>query len=483
MIPARLSFIDVETTGMSPQYDRVIEVGIIRVEDAHVVAEYNKLLNPERHIHPMIQTLTGISPKEIEHAPTFAEEKDEIYELLQDSVFVAHNARFDYAFLKSEFSRFEMPFTAKQLCTARLSRLLFPRFRHHGLSALIERFGFSCKRRHRAYDDAQVLLQFYRRIMSEVEPKRLLESFNKILRRPTLPSLLNSDILDTLPESPGVYRFYDRDKVLLYVGKAIDVRARVLSHFTQDYLSVKELSLSRQVADIKVLSTAGELGALIRESAMVKREQPVYNRQLRRARKLIIAKKLQTPEGYDTVSVETVTDINAHELDDMMGMFKSKRQAMQFLEYIAEKYFLCKKLLGAEHGSGGCFGYHLNTCKGACRREEPQKKYNARFLLAFAENRMKPWYFEKPVEVVEQCSVTGETEHFILDKWCIVKSDPNDPNSHPNYPNQEENEYMFDLDTYKIIARYFDRYYFKRRLPNGFTVSIRAVPTVRNTHQ
>src|SRR3989344_6068163 len=188
MIPARLSFIDVETTGMSPQYDRVIEVGIIRVEDAHVVAEYNKLLNPERHIHPMIQTLTGISPKEIEHAPTFAEEKDEIYELLQDSIFVAHNARFDYAFLKSEFGRYEMPFTTKQLCTARLSRLLFPKERRHGLTALIERFGLTCERRHRAFDDAHVLWQFYQRIIDEIKPDILVETFKKVLRRPSLPS-------------------------------------------------------------------------------------------------------------------------------------------------------------------------------------------------------------------------------------------------------------------------------------------------------
>lgn len=466
MIPARLSFIDVETTGMSPQYDRVIEVGIIRVEDAHVVAEYNKLLNPERYIHPMIQTLTGISPEEIEHAPTFAEEKDEIYELLKDSVFVAHNARFDYAFLKSEFSRFEMPFTARQLCTARLSRLLFPRFRHHGLSALIERFGFSCEHRHRAYDDAQVLLQFYRRIISEVEPKKLLETFNKVLRRPALPSLLNQEILDSLPESPGVYQFYDRDKVLLYVGKAVDVRSRVLSHFTQDYLSVKELSLSRQVADIKVTPTAGELGALIRESALVKQEQPVYNRQLRRARKLIIVKKSRTKEGYDTVVIETAFDIDAADLEVIMGMFKSKNQATQFLEYLSEKYSLCKKLLGTEHGTGSCFGYHLNTCKGGCRGEESHQKYNARFLLAFAENRIKPWYFDKPVEVVEKCRETGKTERFILDKWCILQNETDDVS---------EPEYHFDLDTYKIIARYLNRYYFNHRQPNGFTISIRTV--------
>jgi len=340
MIPARMTFIDVETTGMSPQHDRVIEVGILRVEDGEVVAQYNKLLNPETFIHPSIQSLTGISPLELERAPTFEQEKDEIYELLQDSVFVAHNVRFDYAFLKGEFSRFQMPFTAKQLCTARLSRALFPSERKHGLSALIERFGFTCTHRHRAFDDAHVLWQFFQKIHADIKPELLTEAVTRVMKRPALPPHLDPELLKTLPESPGVYEFYDRDRTLLYVGKAIDVRARVLSHFTNDYSSTKELSMSRQVSDIKVIPTAGELGALVRESYLVKTKQPIYNRQLRRMRKLILLKKTTTTEGFDTVELETVTDINAHDLVKIMGMFKSKKQATTFLEFICEKYNL-----------------------------------------------------------------------------------------------------------------------------------------------
>ena len=508
MTPAHLTFVDVETTGMSPQSDRVIEVGILRVEDGEVVAQYNKLLNPETYIHPFVQTLTGISPVELEKAPTFEQEKDEIYELLQDSVFVAHNVRFDYAFLKGEFNRFEMPFTAKQLCTAKLSRLLFPSERRHGLTALIERFGFTCEHRHRAFDDARVLWQFFQKIHADFQPDKVAEALTKVMKRPSLPPHLDPAILDTLPESPGVYEFYDKDRTLLYVGKAIDVRSRVLSHFTNDYTSTKELSMSRQVNDIKVIPTAGELGALIRESYLVKTKQPIYNRQLRRIRQLILLKKTTTPEGFDTVKLEVATDINAHELDQIMGMFKSKKQATTFLEFICEKYSLCKAILGLEpvapaplaansqarqplgntQGRGRattkrkvsrpCFGYHLGTCNGACKGEEKAIKYNMRFLLAFAENRITPWYFDKPIEIVETSRETGRTERFVLDKWCILTSNPNDPNSHPNDPNEntEENpEYIFDIDTYKIIARYLNHYYFKKRYKDGVSVTIRTV--------
>ena len=466
MIPAAMTFIDVETTGMSPQHDRVIEVGILRVEDGKVVAQYNKLLNPETYIHPFIETLTGISPLELERAPTFEQEKDEIYELLQDSVFVAHNVRFDYAFLKGEFSRFEIPFTAKQLCTARLSRALFPSERKHGLSAIIERFGFTCEHRHRAFDDAHVLWQFFQKIHADFKPDQVAEALTKVMKRPSLPPSLDPAILETLPESPGVYEFYDRDKTLLYVGKAIDVRSRVLSHFTNDYSSTKELSMSRQVADIKVIPTAGELGALIRESYLVKTKQPIYNRQLRRMRQFVLLKKAQTAEGFDTVEFEVTSDINARDLENIMGMFKSKKQATNFLELMCEKYSLCKKILGIESGKS-CFGYHLGTCKGACRGEEKAIKYNMRFLLAFAENRIKPWYFDKPIEIVETSQATGQSERFILDKWCILQSKMGDA--------VEDAEYIFDIDTYKIISRYLNHYYFKKRYKDGVSVTIRTL--------
>lgn len=479
MIPARFAFVDVETTGMSPQHDRVIEVGILRVEDGEVVAQYNKLLNPETYIHPSIQSLTGISPLDLEHAPTFEQEKDEIYELLQDSVFVAHNVRFDYAFLKGEFARYEMPFTAKQLCTARLSRALFPSERRHGLSALIERFGFTCEHRHRAFDDAHVLWQFFQKIHADVAPDILTEAVARVMKRPSLPPHLDPELVKTLPESPGVYEFYDKDKTLLYVGKAIDVRSRVLSHFTNDYSSTKELSMSRQVVDIKVIPTAGELGALIRESYLVKTKQPIYNRQLRRMRQFVLLKKTQTPDGFDTVEFEVTSDIKAHDLDKIMGMFKSKKQANSFLELMCEKYSLCKKLLGIESGKN-CFGYHLGTCKGACRGEEKAMKYNMRFLLAFAENRIKPWYFDKPIEIVETSRVTGQSERFVLDKWCILQNQVDEDIVRTESENfslrsKGKPEYIFDIDTYKIIARYLNHYYFKKRYKSGVDVAIKAV--------
>ncbi|PIZ64583.1 hypothetical protein CO051_01130 [Candidatus Roizmanbacteria bacterium CG_4_9_14_0_2_um_filter_39_13] len=138
------SFVDIETTGTSTRHDRIIEIGILRVENDKIVKKYNQLINPETHVSPFITQITGIIPDDLEDAPTFEIVKDEVYELLRDSIFVAHNVRFDHGFLKNEFKRFDMQFSMKQLCTVRLSRTLFPEHRHHNLDAIIERFNITC---------------------------------------------------------------------------------------------------------------------------------------------------------------------------------------------------------------------------------------------------------------------------------------------------------------------------------------------------
>ena len=134
-----LAFVDIETTGSRVQYDRVIEVGILRVEEGKLIKTYNKLINPEMYLSPYIEQMTGISSLELERAPVFDQVKEEIMEMLDDTVFVAHNVRFDYGFLKNELRRYGLDLSLKQLCTVKLSRALYPHYRKHNLDALIDR--------------------------------------------------------------------------------------------------------------------------------------------------------------------------------------------------------------------------------------------------------------------------------------------------------------------------------------------------------
>ncbi len=166
-----LNIIDVETTGLSAGRDRVIEIGIIRVEEGTVVDRYQQLINPERPIPAFIEQHTGISTAMVKKAPTFNDILAEIRPLLDDGLFVAHNAAFDYSFIQAEYRRAGLVFTAPRLCTVHLSRRLFPSYRHHGLDSIMRRFGIECPARHRALDDAEVVWQFYQILSQNISPE------------------------------------------------------------------------------------------------------------------------------------------------------------------------------------------------------------------------------------------------------------------------------------------------------------------------
>ena len=181
------SFVDVETTGTFGTSDRVLEIGIIRVENGQIVSELNTLIDPGVYIPPEITRITGITEKDIINAPTFPDISDKVEELLADSIFVAHNARFDYSFIKHEFRRLGLRFAPKTLDTVKLSRKLYPEMQKHNLDALIKRLGINITNRHRAYDDASVLYSFFRHIKENVSPKVSEPIFTELLRSPSLP--------------------------------------------------------------------------------------------------------------------------------------------------------------------------------------------------------------------------------------------------------------------------------------------------------
>lgn len=451
MLPQTFSFVDLETTGAHPSYDRVIEIGILRVESGRLKETYSTLINPHSYISPFIENLTGISQKELDDAPTFWEVKEKIEELLHDSLFVAHNARFDYGFLRNEFKRCDSTLSAKQLCTVKLSRALFPTYRKHDLDSVIERFSIKCASRHRALDDAKVLWEFLKILKKQYSEEQLSTVISKLLKRPSRPIGLSEKALDNLPETAGVYIFYGKNDTPLYVGKSINIRDRVLSHFASDSLSATEMQISQEIKKVETVSTAGELGALFKESLMIKKMQPLYNRTLREARKITVLHKTTLPSGHDTVSIDSLPEITVDELGQIYGIFKSKKQAQNALMSIAREHSLCQRLLGVEHTNVSCFGYRLGWCKGACVNKENPLSYNIRFLQAFSDYKIKTWPFDGPIVIEEIDELTQIYEGFVVDKWClvgqIVRKD-----------GQEEissfSDYSFDTDMYKILVSY-----------------------------
>jgi DNA polymerase-3 subunit epsilon len=277
-----LAFVDLETTGATASHDRITEIGIVEVDPDGTVREWQQLVNPGIQIPPFIEQLTGISNAMVKNAPPFAAVAEETLRRLQGRLFIAHNARFDYGFLKSEFKRLGINFRGSVLCTVKLSRELYPEHKKHNLDSLIERHALQAQARHRALADAQLIHQFWQKIhvhRSTADIAAALQSQNAF---PSLPPHLDPAIIDKLPDSHGVYIFYGENDQPLFVAKSKDIRNRVLSHFSSKQSTAKEIALAEQTLRIDWIETVGELGARLKEARLIQQLQPIHNRKPRK---------------------------------------------------------------------------------------------------------------------------------------------------------------------------------------------------------
>lgn len=437
---------DIETNGLSYVRGRVIEVAAIRVEGGQVVREFNQLIDPETELPEFITGLTGIRSSDLRGAPTFNQIADELYEVMDGAVFVAHNVRFDYSFLKQEFKRLGRNFSPRQLCTMRLSRALYPQHKSHKLASLIERHGFTFESRHRAYDDAAVLWQFLQLVHREFEAEILAQAIAKQLKQPSMPKALDPLQVANLPEGPGVYIFEDEAGRPLYVGKSVNIKKRVQSHFSRDHEAVGEFKISQGVRNISTHTTPDELQALLLESRLVKELQPLYNKQLRRTTKLTIVRQARTPEGYIGVTLDEASGIDVESLPDILAVYPRRSQARESLENVMKDFRLCPKLCGVEKSKKACFWHQLRKCDGACVGAELPKTYNERVLDAFSRRRMQAWPYASPVLISDRSLETQGG--VVVDQWCVVAEIIQEPYCAPVIKTFER---AFDLDTYKIL--------------------------------
>lgn len=444
------AFLDIETTGGNSSHDRITEIGIRFWRAGEVVGEWQTLLNPETRISPFIERLTGISNDMVAEAPLFGEVADELEAQLKGCVFVAHNARFDYGFIKSEFRRLGRMFSARVLCTVKLSRRLYPEFRRHNMDALIARHGLAQVQRHRAMGDVSAMLAFFEHARKEHGDRPMEEAIREFLQKPSVPSNLPPGIMDELPRVPGVYRFYGENDVLLYVGKSTNIAQRVAAHFSGDHNSSRGVRMSESLRRVEWTETAGELGALLLELKQIKTLKPMFNRRSRAAKNLVSIELTTNESGY--LQARLVREIEAHRLGDYFGLFRSKRDAERALGGIAAKNDLCNQLLGLEpEQDGPCFQRTLGRCKGACEGEEDVVRYNLRMQIAFHSLRLTTWPWQGPVGIVERNEKTGRTDILVVYNWIhIATVHQEDELDDLSLSGQAV---TFDLDSYKLLVK------------------------------
>lgn len=445
-----LAFVDLETTGATATIDRITEIGIVEVDADGTVREWQQLVNPGTQIPPFIEQLTGISNEMVADAPSFAEVAAETLRRLEGRLFIAHNARFDYGFLKNEFKRLDIPFRAPVLCTVKLSRALFPEHKRHNLDSLIERHGLAAEARHRALADAQLIHQFWQKIHASLDSALIDAALQAQNARPSLPPHLDPGIVDDLPDTPGVYLFYGDNSLPLYVGKAKDIRQRVLSHFAADHQSAKEMALSLQVKRIDWIETAGEIGALLKEAMLVKQLQPTHNRFLRKNDDLCTWTLVDEGEGWLRPQLVSAQDIDFGIRTSCYGLFKSTKEASDVLRALATEHNLCDALLGLEKTTPGkpCFGHQIKRCKGACVGKEPYAKHTMRLVGALTRLKLTAWPLTGPALIRE-----GDETH-LVDGWRYLGTVKSEEEIHTLL---DHGRPPFDRDTYKILAKHVGR--------------------------
>ncbi len=359
------AIIDVETTGTGASYGKITEIAIILHNGMEVTESFSTLINPECNIPYNITRLTGITNEMVANAPKFYEVAKKIVELTAGRAFVAHNAMFDYSFVKEEFKRLGYDFKRKTICTVKLSRKLIPGHRSYSLGNICADLKINITDRHRAIGDAKATAKLFEILISQ---NSILNS--SLFVNETYP--LPAEKMAAIPGKTGIYYFYDTQGTIIYVGKSKDIHQRVITHFSNSQTK-KAIEMRDRIADVSWEETGSELAALLLESSEIKFHKPLYNRRQRRSGFNFGLFCFEDSEGYNNLKISKI------EGEDIpLTTFHTQQEGLDYLHNLAEKYALCKKLCHLETGSGECFHAQLHNCHGACTGLEASVSYNQR---------------------------------------------------------------------------------------------------------
>jgi DNA polymerase-3 subunit epsilon len=371
------AIIDVETTGGDPRKDRITEIAIYKYDGKKVVDTFVSLVNPGIQIPDFITRITGIDNDMVKEAPRFYEIAREIVEITQDTIFVAHNARFDYSFIQKEFRSLGYTFTRKQLCTIKYSRRVFPDLPSYGLRKLCKSLKIMGNKWHRAESDVKATLSLFQKLQKQEKLNSDEDLLQKEIAETKLPPNLPRQVVADLPEETGVYYFLDNNGSILYIGKSNNIRKRILSHFQGAYKARKTIRMFEQIYDVSYEVTGSELIALLMENEEIKAYLPPFNRAQRRRKYRFGIYHKEESSGYISLYVDRYQE----DSKPIIG-HAGRRAAEAALERKGIEFELCPKLYGAEKGPGRCFQHHIHRCKGACIGNEPVEEYNQRVWKA-----------------------------------------------------------------------------------------------------
>ena len=420
----RLAFVDVETNGLSPRDNRIAEIGVVTV-DGDRVERWATLVRGGCDAR--------VDLAEWKSLPAFTDVAQDLSQRLAGRLFVAHNARFDYAFLCAEFERAGVVFEAPVVCTVMLSRKLRPHLRHHDLDSLAAHHELRVEERHRALPDADLLHRWWSELHVAFDDATIGAAVDTLLTGPVLPGDLDPALVESLPSAPGAYLMRARDGRLLSIGSARNLRGHVVDYFRVDRATSRALEWAHLVADIAVRRTRGMIGARLHAAALMRahwpeRAPPDVTWQL-------------SPEAVPCLEVMPIDACRAPHHRESFGLFASGRKARNALQRLASRRELCHAMLGLD---GECAACETASCGTPLAR----KRHLLRAFDAIRPYRIEAWPYAGAIGIRER----GEIH--VVDGWQFLGTARNDGEAQDLLSTRRAG---FDKRMYKVLRSEISR--------------------------
>lgn len=442
------AILDIETTGGKYNEEGITEIAIYKFDGHEVVDQVISLVNPERPIQPFVVGLTGINNDMLRNAPKFYEIAKRILEITQDCILVAHNAKFDYRILRTEFRRLGYEYERETLCSVELSKKLLPGHASYSLGKLTKALGIPISSRHRADGDAIATVKLFKLLLQKDVDKEIIKANIKTKPKSSLDTKLIR-IVEELPSSTGVYYMHDDDGEIIYVGKSKNIRKRLNQHFTSE--SVKSREMQNEVYVVTYEATGNELVALLKENQEIKKLKPKYNRALKRS-----VFNYGLYQTYDDNGYLKLYYSKNQTKKTPITTFTNKNQARSFMDRIIEEFGLCLNLTGISNSDSACFNYSIKKCFGACVSEESPEVYNKR-IQAIID---KYSFSNQNMIVVDRGRETSEKSALLIENGIFMGVgyfDLNHQISHPDIIRSIITPMENDRDAQHIIQSYMRR--------------------------
>jgi len=379
------AIVDIETTGGYAAANGITEISVQVFDGTRVIERFESLVNPLMPIPRYIQAMTGITDAMVENAPLFEDIADQVYAILKDRIFIAHNVNFDYSFIKSQLASCGFTLNSQKLCTVRLSRKLLPGFPSYSLGNLCHSLGIMMHDRHRAGGDASATVKVFSILLEKDTGGFIQKSLQRNSKEFILPPNVPKEHFEQLPYTPGVYYFHNEKGKVIYVGKAINVRYRVNSHFSNNSQSRQKQNFLRSTYGISYEACATELMACILESTEIKKLWPIFNYSQKRREENFGIYAYEDRNGFMRLAI----DKEKKQLEPAFT-FHRLIDGHDTLRRIIREYELCPKLCFMQHGNIKCEGVNEGYCHGACESKEAPGPYNYRVLEAIESLKAQP---------------------------------------------------------------------------------------------